>query len=79
MQPLLWPNIAPRFTEFDGSVNLIRHLRQGRRIADIIGGQTGANDVATDEIQTRVQLAPGAPFTPGFMLRPLPFAFAGNL
>jgi hypothetical protein len=38
-------------------VNLVNKTRQGFRIADIIRGLLGANDVSADKIKTDVKLA----------------------
>lgn len=56
------------------AADLIKQARQDRRIADVIRAQIRANNLATDEIKTEVQLAPRAPFAFGFMLSLKPSA-----
>jgi len=53
---------------------LIQQVWQRCRIADLICGQLGTDDLATDKIETEVQLAPRVPFARGFMLFFKPFA-----
>ena len=63
----------------DRAVKLIQENWKRCRIANIILGQIGADDLATDKIKTEVELAPRAPFALGFMLFLKPVAFARDL
>jgi hypothetical protein len=65
--------------ESNWAVNLIKQARQGRWISDVICGQIGAGNLATDKIETEVQLAPRALFALGFMLFLKPFALTEYL
>lgn len=53
--------------------NLIQKAGERRRITDIIQGEIRANDVARDEVQSQVQLAPTLAFCSRFMLFGEPF------
>tara|TARA_R110000737_G_scaffold237783_1_gene250098 strand:+ start:57 stop:545 length:489 start_codon:yes stop_codon:yes gene_type:complete len=50
------------------AIDLIQQAWQGGRVTNVVSGQFGANDLAADKVKTKVQLAPRAPFTLGFML-----------
>ena len=49
------------------------------RVADVIRGQIGADDLTADKIKAKVQLAPRAPLALGFMLLFTSFALAEHL
>jgi hypothetical protein len=55
------------------TVDLIQDLWQRGRIADVVRGQIGADNLTADKIETKVQLAPRAPFALVFMLFLEPF------
>ena len=65
--------------QINGAVDLIQQVWQRCRIADLICGQLGTDDLATDKIETEVQLAPRAPFALGCMLFLKPFALTEYL
>ena len=65
--------------QINRTVDLIQEIWKCCWVPNIFGGQIGADDLATDKIETEVQLAPSAPFAFGFMLLLKPFALAEDL
>ena len=57
----------------DRASYLIEQAGKGSWVANVIRGQIGADDLATNKIKTKVQLAPRASFALGFMLFLKPF------
>jgi hypothetical protein len=61
------------------AVDLIQQALQRGLITNVISGQIRADDLATNKVKTKVQLAPRAPFALGFMIFLQPLAFGEDL
>lgn len=70
---------AVRDEQLNGPLNLIKQIRQGRRIADIFSRQFTAFDLTCSQIQPQMKFAPGPALVPFAMFAFLPLSGTEDL
>ena len=63
----------------DRGIELIQEPGQGGAVSNVIVSQIGANNRTAMEVQSEVEFAPAAAYSPGFMFLREPFPFAEDL